>query len=98
MNSVIIHNFTDDLKIKFIASFGDYYAYVESKGNNHKIPLLLTFEEVLMAVDNIADIKNFDFPTDYFCQVITGYLSFIMKYKYPNKRYIEEQSLFRDPN
>jgi hypothetical protein len=77
----ITYNFSPTLKIKFTYFQGDYFANIEEKGKNHRIPLLLGSREVSLAMYSIKDVKGLDLPFKTFCQVVTGYLSTILKYK-----------------
>lgn len=92
----ITYNFTPALRIKFTCFHGDYFANIEGKDQVHKIPLLLGSREVSLAMDSIKDIKGQEMPFKTFCQVVTGYLSTIIKYK-SQQMAVAEASKFRDP-
>jgi len=92
----ITYNFTPALKIKFTWFHGDYFANIEGKDLTHKIPLLLGSREVSLAMEDIKAVKGLDLPFKTFCQVVTGYLSTIVKYK-AQQRAVAEASEFKDP-
>jgi hypothetical protein len=59
-----------------------------------KIPLLFGHIELAVAMENMKDIRGFDLPFSTFCQVVTGYLSTVLKYKSRNLALASE---FKDP-
>jgi len=93
--SDIIYNFTDSLKIRFEYRNSDYYPYVERGEEIQKIPLLFGHIELSIAMKNMKDIRGFDLPFNAFCQVVTGYLSTVLKYK--SRDCLALASEFKDP-
>jgi len=89
----LVYNFTEELKITFLCNS---CPILETGKDLCKIPLILDDFEISMALKNIKAIKYFDDPFPIFCQVVAGYLSFVVKYMC-SERYAYTSSLSYTP-
>jgi hypothetical protein len=83
----MIHKFPNGAVLKFTINSLDLYLVDIEQGNqSHRIPLLLEEFDCYMVLENLHAIKWLDVPFSTFCNIISGFLSIILKYKSPDAR------------
>jgi hypothetical protein len=77
----LIYSFNEDLRIRFILKLRGYYPTIEYRTETKTIPLLISENELEIILRDIKDIWNIDYPFDTLCNVISGYLVTVLRYK-----------------
>ena len=85
----IVFIFPGEFKFKLSCH---HFPVIEYRDEFYAIPLLLSIEEITVAIENIKDIKCFDYSFSVFKYIVAGYLSYVLKYKCPDK-YASKSSL-----
>lgn len=78
----MIHTFPNGnlLSFKNYNNF-EYFPILKKKDTVYQIPILLNLHQIFLAMEKIEDIKWFNSSFELFCQIITGYLLIIVKYR-----------------